>query len=230
MANYTIYDNLDSPLRNRFRSITDDVREDETLRTSLFAWQQVFDSDVVLPPVEALENLLDTLKAIEIRPVKSTCPRHRLFVSHRHIDKDYGLRVANLANDNGFEFWLDVLDPALAAIPALTHLPPKQIALFTACIIEMGLINSTHVLAVMTENTKGGDWVPYEYGRVRRVGNTGCWKNPCHNFNLPDYMELGEITKSEVEITKWLKKFPSCSLIRWNYKKTVALPWPPCNK
>ena len=182
MASYNFYDNLNSPFRSRFRSV--EIGEDETLRLSLTAWRSVFDSDDVLPPVEAMEGLLNTLKAIGTMPVKSYCPYHRLFVSHRQIDKDYGLRMANLANNSGFEFWLDVLDPTLAAIPALAHLPPKQVALLTACVIEMGLINSTHVLAVMTQHTKGGEWVPYEYGRVRRAGNTGCWQHPHHTFTL----------------------------------------------
>ncbi len=99
-----------------------------------------------------------------------------------------------------------------------------QKTLLTACIIEMGIINSTHVLAVMTQDTKGGEWVPYEYGRVRKVGNTACWHHPSHSFALPDYMLLGEITDSELEIETWLLRFyPQYGSIPWKSK------WPDTN-
>jgi len=92
----------------------------------------------------------------------------------------------------------------------------------------MGLINSTHVMAVMTQHTKGSEWVPYEYGRVRQPGDTACWQHPHHAFTLPDYMLLGETTQSESAINQWLHRLykldPHCPSITWQWTATTPLP------
>jgi len=40
------------------------------------------------------------------------CPR--VFVSHRRVDVAEALAIARIANREGFQFWLDVLDPSLS--------------------------------------------------------------------------------------------------------------------
>lgn len=210
MASYNVYDNAERPFWNRFASIARE--QDETQNSSLDLWREAFTSNNPLPSESELMDLLVALRALPVKP--PFCPR--LFVSHRRIDKDYALGIAKIANDTGFEFWLDILDPTLLSLPLLTHLTPRQLILLTACVIEMGLINSTHVLAVMTQDTKGGEWVPYEYGRVREINNTSCWQHPHHTFTLPDYMVLGEITDSQAGIEQWLRRFPRCGPIGWN--------------
>jgi hypothetical protein len=40
----------------------------------------------------------------------------RVFVSHRRCDKMLALRAAWLVNDEGLNYWVDVLDPRLSAI------------------------------------------------------------------------------------------------------------------
>lgn len=130
MASYNFYDNYEArlPFRDRFASIADSDNQDETLRISLARWQETFSSNTDVPEAASLRNLLTQLKGINSLTPRPRCPAYRLFVSHRQIDKDLGLRIAELANNNGFEFWLDVLDPALASILANTHLSPQQIA------------------------------------------------------------------------------------------------------
>lgn len=92
----------------------------------------------------------------------------------------------------------------------------------------MGLANSTHVMAVMTQYTKGSEWVPYEYGRVRQPGNTACWQHPHHAFTLPDYMLLGETTQYESDINQWLHRIywpgAPCAPIHWQRATTTPLP------
>ncbi|MCY7352166.1 MAG: hypothetical protein LH606_16125 [Cytophagaceae bacterium] len=222
MASYNLYDNDDLPLWDRFLSISKATEQNETFKSSFDFWQKTFNSNNPLPSEDDMVNLLNNLRTIPVKSPKIGCPR--LFVSHRQIDKDYALSIANIANDTGFEFWLDVLDPTLLTLPTLTHLTPKQIVLLTACIIEMGLINSTHVIAVMTEDSKGSVWIPYEYGRVRKFDDTACWSHPNHTFTLPDYMLLGPITGSRLDIEEWLRRFHCCSPITWVWPKTKSLP------
>jgi len=103
-------------------------------------------------------QLMEERRQMPVKP-----PKPRVFVSHRRADVKPAERIAYLACQEGFEFWLDVLDPQLATANASVAASAAAIA----SVIEMGLLNSTHVIAVMTPNTHGSQWVPYEYGRVK---------------------------------------------------------------
>lgn len=138
-------------------------------------------------------------------------PCLRLFISHRKDDKDYALRMAYIARQCGFAFWVDVLDPDLrnASGKNLDHL-------YVACKIEMALLNCTHVIACMTPHTRGGMWVPYEYGRVRKFPgisiNTCAWLHPdIKNDPIPEYMRLGYMALEENHIQLWLDREYSIS-------------------
>lgn len=144
------------------------------------------------------------------RYVESTGPnqfwahlaRPRLFISHKREDRERALRVAEIAKEEEFDFWLDVLDPLLqAATPA--H--PTIIAV----LIEIALLNCSHVLAVMTPATSASTWVPYEYGRVKEdsvhTSLAACWRHPKVR-TLPEYLHLGEIARSESELRSWLRR------------------------
>lgn len=130
-----------------------------------------------------------------------------LFVSHRQVDVKPALRIAYLACQQGFEYWLDILDPTLTGIVAPTA---EQTATATAAAIEMALLNSSHVVAVMTLNTKGSEWVPYEYGRVKAPvaasPQAACWiDKTLTGSTLPYYLYLGPRLQSESEINQWLR-------------------------
>jgi hypothetical protein len=119
---------------------------------------------------EAGREWLDRIRRARKPPAR--CPR--IFVSHRQADQDAALRLAWLAQDQGWGYWLDIVDlrPAsqqLAALTAWLGRPPTplELSIFTAALIEMGLLNCTHVIAALTGNTKGSQWVPYEYGRLK---------------------------------------------------------------
>ena len=127
-----------------------------------------------------------------------------VFVSHRRADLAQAMRIAYLACQEGFDYWLDVLDPQLGPFA-----PPKSGAAIAA-IIEMALLNSTHVMAVMTRNTKGSQWVPYEYGRVKApmpvTLQAASWLDKSLAApDIPEYLHLGAITRSEAEIRTWLQ-------------------------
>jgi hypothetical protein len=116
-----------------------------------------------------------------------------------------------LACQEGFDYWLDVLDPTLTALPGAGVQPTQQErAAAIATVIEMGLLNSTHVVAVMTQNTKGSRWVPYEYGRVKEpmpiTLQAASWiASSLPTADLPEYLYLGVITKSETDLKSWLR-------------------------
>ena len=82
---------------------------------------------------------------------------------------DLARRVAEIASEEAFEYWLDVENPDLGRLSGRTHLTEEGERLAVASVIEMALINSSHLVAVMTQRTRESRWVPYEYGRVRDV-------------------------------------------------------------
>jgi hypothetical protein len=151
-------------------------------------------------------------QAAKTRPPPN-CPC--LFISHRQSDVLYALRVAHLAACNGFDYWLDVLDPGLNLLAANPMIPPRLVPLLTACIIEMALINCTHVLACMTPRSRGSLWIPYEYGRITEIPGlfrrSCAWQHPqLAVADYPEYMFLGVTTRTEADIIAWLRsEFPN---------------------
>ena len=100
----------------------------------------------------------------------------RVFVSHRMADVPYAERIAWLASRKaGLEYWLDVHDPVLRLASAA--LPPGRpvYAITVAAIIEMALLNCTHVIAAHTPppNTswRPSQWIPYELARAKKAGS-----------------------------------------------------------
>ena len=116
--------------------------------------------------------------------------------------------MARVVSQCGFHFWLDVLDPQL---PGLT------LGVQIAAVIEMALLNCTHVIAMETSNSPGSAWIPYEYGRVKTNVlysiQAGCWVQPgVQPLALAEYYLLGEVTRTENDIKVWLnQEFPHAS-------------------
>ena len=79
----------------------------------------------------------------------------------------------------GLEYWLDVHDPVLRLASAA--LPPGHpvYAITVAGIIEMALLNCTHVIAAHTPHTppppntswRPSQWIPCELARTKKAGS-----------------------------------------------------------
>lgn len=121
-------------------------------------------------------------------------------------------RLAWLADQAGFEFWLDVLDSNLLSIgraAAAGVVSPTTQAQLVACVIEMALLNSTHVLVAMTPNTSGSAWVPYELGRAKDAAvyatQASAWVSTTPPVpSLPEYLLLIPLNYSEPAVDAWL--------------------------
>jgi hypothetical protein len=162
-------------------------------------------------PDQSDQDPLSALRALHQRRnqlLRLRCPR--VFVSHRQCDKDEALRVAWLANAEKFDYWLDILDPKIAAASLKRHLTAYQQAILLAAIIEMALLNCTHVVAVMTKNVPGTMWMPYEYGRVKDSALTSlriaAWFDQSWQLsNIAEYFHLGQKLYSDAAVRYWLK-------------------------
>ena len=170
-------------------------------------WPQRFPANAVGGPecrrIQDLGTLLTSLERL-VYGAQATRRQPTLFVSHRRADVDAALEVSKLAHQRGFHVWLDVLDPRLAA--------PRGPAssLLIACVIEMALLNSTHLVAVMSRKTNGSQWVPYEFGRVKArqlvAANASSWLlEDMLQRPLPDYLLLCPVHPTLGHVQLWLK-------------------------
>lgn len=159
----------------------------------------------------ALQRLLDALvsrrASVPWGAAGTELSRPRLFVSHRKDDETRAREVATLAQVEGFQVWLDVFDSGLQrTAQASTGTPADALAI--ALIIEMALLNCTHVIALITPRTPGTYWVPYEYGRVKDSSphslRAASWIDQ-HVTYEPEYLELGVKTRSDDDIRDWLR-------------------------
>jgi hypothetical protein len=171
------------------------------------------------------------------------CPR--VFISHRQADKTLALQLAHAAHVAGFDYWLDVIDlkndkpPFVKNLEArlLRPLTDVELGFLTAAIIEMALLNCTHVVAAMTNNTAGSQWVSYEYGRIKQrlpsAENASAWldRATLNRAALPEYMELSPVHERRSDLANWFARQrradASCDgslQDEWPHGETEALP------
>jgi len=153
-----------------------------------------------------LDELIRSRRAANWGQPPLKCPR--VFVSHKQSDETRARDIANLARAQRWDLWLDVLDPALQFRRQAATVAEESLAV--AAIIEMGLLNCTHVLAVLTPDAERSRWIPYEYGRVKDSSpyslTAACWIDKRVTVaGVPEYFLLGPQTRSDSEITTWLQ-------------------------
>ena len=180
------------------------------------------------PFLAAFDEFLRQLQQIEEGP--SAC---RVFVSHQRADVPLAERIAYLATQQGFEYWLDVHDPLLQ-LANRTKLPAVVQSILIAAIIEMALLNCSHGITVQTVNAQHSRWVPYEFGRAKRrwlvSTQVASWfDNGVYAASTADYLKLGVCMQSEREIGRWLSAEWSrcrCPIVPaiWRGGKTAPLP------
>lgn len=203
----------------------------------ILEWLRNIDEATPADEIDAQLAKLRTLK-----PPQLNCPR--LFVSHRSIDAPLALALGRLALNAGFDVWIDVLDPSLASIVRQPNSVQRAVA--TALIVEMALLNCSHLLAVMTSSTAGSWWVPYEYGRVKErkatVSNAAAWLDHTFQFVVPgptgpvanpEYLYLGKLLRQASELDHWLADelrawrslhhFAKCQPQVWPYGETLSV-------
>jgi hypothetical protein len=147
-----------------------------------------------------------------------------VFVSHQRADLVEAERIAFLACQQGLDYWLDIHDPFL--VLANRKIPPHDLRypIIIAAIIEIGLLNSTCLIAVHSLNSLASKWVPYELGRVRdrriQSANVGGWFHPMvRPGQCGDYVHLcGMAIGGEPLVDLWLHT--------WAGGKNVCKGWP----
>lgn len=157
--------------------------------------------------LEVLDGFLDRVDQASAKigsPLKPC-----IFISHQRNDTARAERVACIIDHHGLDCWLDVFDPTLALANRLPTGDPRKSVLIAA-IIEIALLNSTHVIALHTANSAASRWVPYELGRAkaRRIASpqaAGWFEKGRTPGNCGDYVQLAVCTDSESQVEGWLQ-------------------------
>lgn len=87
-----------------------------------------------------------------------------VFLSHYGKDKASVVKIAAYFDSVGVDYYLDIKDHNLQK--AVDDRDEVLISQF----IELGIKNSTHLLAILSEQTKESWWVSYEIGFAKRDG------------------------------------------------------------
>lgn len=150
-------------------------------------------------------------KLQSLSPPSRRCPR--LFIAHLAADRLAALKIARIASECGFHFWLDVLDPVVKCLP-----PEVGPMVATSAVIEMGMLNCTHVIAIGNRSP----WIPYAFGRIRSRAayswQTGSWL-----ASGSEALGLGVETHNKREIQDWLLGEFAMTL---GCPKRLAVEWP----
>jgi hypothetical protein len=150
-----------------------------------------------------------------------------VFVSHQRSDIAEAERIAEIACDERIDYWLDIHDPILKFATQTVTPSDARYPFIIAAIIEMALLNCSHLIAVHTINSLASKWVPYELGRVRnrhiQSANAGGWFHP--NL-LPrqcgDYVHLCRMAQGgEYDVTRWLRAWSAGRGAPWQHNPTM---------
>jgi hypothetical protein len=138
----------------------------------------------------------------------------RAGLRHRMVDVAYAKHIAWLASQKaGLEYWLDVHDPVLRLAGAA--LPAGVYGITIAAIIEMALLNCTHVIAAHTPpptNTswRPSQWIPYELARAKARSvisrQAAGWFHPQVHppHSRGEYVLLADLCSSDADVEQWL--------------------------
>lgn len=217
------------PLEERFERAEGAVGV-ELWRELVSELRELVGRPVTLPGFDAIGDAFDRfLSAVDAVP-RPRLRRTTIFVSHQRADADKAERAAWEATQVGFDYWLDIHDPFLhfaniAPIP----LPIK--AALIAAIIEIGLLNSTHVVTMQTPSSRASRWVPYEFGRAkhRHVVSTqaASWFETGVTPDAGgDYLSLAVCALSKHDLLAWLDRQPGARRGRPNtiWRKPGVIP------
>lgn len=129
---------------------------------------------------------------------KSSC----VFISHRKSDTDAAKAIALYLKYQGVDIYFDEYDRLLSAAVAAGE--TKLVVQY----IQMGISFSTHLLGVISPDTKGSWWVPFEIGLAwQRDKELSVAYLLLDNVDhLPEYLQITKNIKDRYELRNWVKK------------------------
>lgn len=141
-----------------------------------------------------------------------------VFISYRHTDRVKAHDVYNKLTDSGIHCYLDVIDEESKNTSDITDVITKNIK------------RCTHLLAIISQNTNGSWWVPFEIGEAtvlnRRICSYAFQDNhtslsryylSLYSNILPEYLQKWPVLLSNLDLDKFIEQYYS------DTKYTVAM-------
>jgi hypothetical protein len=140
-----------------------------------------------------------------------------IFVSHSSKDKDAARRVATAIMAMSVDVYFDEMDDCLKRVGV------GDVGVVRC--IQSGLDSSSHLLGLITSNTKSSWWVPYEIG-----GAMGQKKECAHLVtaevnSLPEYIKAGKVLVDQFDLERWVASIKGTTqdAIREEMRKSAAV-------
>ena len=114
-----------------------------------------------------------------------------VFISHKSDDNLEAVRIAEFFKRNGIDVFIDVEEPDLQKA-VKSHNTNEIVQL-----IQMGLNNSTHLLALISDDTRTSWWVPYEIGFAKKGGKViASLLLKKYLYDFPDFLKVEKTMKT----------------------------------
>ena len=107
-----------------------------------------------------------------------------VFISHKNTDSREAIIINEYLKSRGISTYLDVMDLESQSTDDITSLITSRIK------------NSTHLIAVVSQNTQSSWWVPFEIGEATYGLRRICSYKLSNVYNLPEYLEKWPIMSS----------------------------------
>lgn len=133
----------------------------------------------------------------------------RIFISHKKEDSDQAESIALQLRRRGIEVYLDVLDP---------HLQNSSEELTKY--IQSRLNQCTHLLAVLSYNTRLSWWVPFEIGiATEKMYPISSYLTTVLKSDIPEYLWKWPVLRSSEDLQKYIMLLNKSSTILLNEEK-----------
>lgn len=130
-----------------------------------------------------------------------------IFISHKYEDLDAARAIASYIMDSDIDVYLDDNDDGLQS--AVQSNDSKKIV---EC-IENALTESTHILVLVTKNTRMSWWVPYEVGYAKH-GNISIASLLLKNVaEFPDYLKIEKTLTGYNSLEKYINDIKGLSVL-----------------
>ena len=141
------------------------------------------------------------LETVALNKIKNNDPEYLcVFISHRSTDKEDAIAVANLLRENGIDVYIDIDDEGLQIETQNDN--PEGIVKH----IQEALKYSTHLMALISDNTKESWWVPYEIGYAKHAEKKIASLRLKKNLDgFPDYLKIEPCLDNVDDLKQYIK-------------------------
>ncbi len=144
----------------------------------------------------ATVTVIDAIQKMLLSPVRQPC----IFLSHINIDKEAAIAIGDFITDRGIDIYLDVYDECLREAAGA-----GDAGWITDC-IEKGLSRCTHMMCIVSEDTKNSWWVPYEVGYGKKSSQELSTLYLKDVSDIPAYLKVTRQIESLGDLARYLEE------------------------